>query len=56
MNLEDLKDKKVTVMGIGLHGGGLGVVKFFAKQGAKVLATDLRKEKELKESLEKIKD
>lgn len=56
MNLEDLKNKKVTVMGIGLHGGGLGVIKFFAKQGAKVLATDLRNGKDLKESLEQVKE
>lgn len=51
----DFKDKKITVMGIGLHGGGVGVIKFLAAQGAKVLATDLRTEKDLKESLEALK-
>lgn len=43
-------------MGIGLHGGGVGVIKFLAAQGAKVLATDLRSTDELKESLEKLKN
>ena len=43
-------------MGIGLHGGGVGVIKFLASQGARVLATDLRSKEELKESLEKLKD
>ncbi len=50
------ENKKVTVMGLGLHGGGVGVVKFFAKQGAKVLATDLRNKKELKKSLDELKN
>jgi UDP-N-acetylmuramoylalanine--D-glutamate ligase len=55
MNLIDFKNKRVTVMGIGLHGGGVGVIKFLAGQGAKVLATDLRTKEELKESLEILK-
>jgi len=56
MTLSDFKDKKITVMGIGLHGGGVGVIKFLAAQGAKVLATDLRTASELRESLEILKD
>src|SRR4030042_181993 len=50
------KDKKVVIMGLGLHGGGVGVAKFFYKQGAKLMITDLRSRKELKPSLEKLKD
>lgn len=42
-------------MGLGLHGGGVGVVKFFVEQGAKVLVTDLRTKKELRESIERLK-
>ena len=53
--IKDFKNKKVVVMGLGLHGGGMGVVKFFAQQGAKVLVTDLRTRKELKKSLDKLK-
>lgn len=55
MELSNFKDKKITVMGIGLHGGGVGVIKFLAAQDAKVLATDLRSKEELKESLEILK-
>ncbi|EKD58585.1 MAG: hypothetical protein ACD_56C00093G0009 [uncultured bacterium] len=42
-------------MGIGLHGGGVAVVKFLAAHGAKVIATDLRSKEQLKASLEKLK-
>jgi UDP-N-acetylmuramoylalanine--D-glutamate ligase len=56
MKLSDFKDKKITVMGIGLHGGGVGVIKFLASQGANVLATDLRSASEINESLEILKD
>ena len=54
MELKDFKNKRITVMGIGLHGGGVGVIKFLVGQGAKVLATDLKNKEELKESLEKL--
>jgi UDP-N-acetylmuramoylalanine--D-glutamate ligase len=56
MKKSDFKDKKITVMGIGLHGGGVATVRFFASAGAKVIATDLKTEKELTSSLEKLKD
>lgn len=49
------KDKKVTIMGLGLHGGGVGVAKFFCQQGAKVLVTDLKTESQLTESIKKLK-
>jgi len=52
----DFKGKKVTVMGIGLHGGGAASVRFFAENGAKVIATDMKTEKELEPSLKKLKD
>jgi len=47
--------KKVTVMGLGLSGGGLGVTKWLASQGAKILVTDLKSRNELKKSLERLK-
>jgi len=43
-------------MGLGIVGGGVGVVRFLVKAGAKVLATDLKTEKELESSLKKIKN
>ena len=50
----DFKGKKVLVMGLGLHDGGVGTVIFLAKQGAKVTVTDLRSRRELASSLRKI--
>lgn len=56
MKPEDLKGKKVTVMGLGLHGGGIGTVRFLVSAGAKVIVTDLKSKTELAASLEKLKD
>jgi UDP-N-acetylmuramoylalanine--D-glutamate ligase len=35
------KGKRITVMGLGLHGGGLGVAQWLVKRGARVTVTDL---------------
>jgi UDP-N-acetylmuramoylalanine--D-glutamate ligase len=51
----DFKNKRVTVMGLGLHGGGVSTVEFLCKKGARVLATDLRDQKTLQPSLDKLK-
>lgn len=51
----DFKNKKITVMGLGLHGGGVGVAKFLVNAGAKVTVTDLRSSEELKESIDALK-
>jgi len=42
-------------MGLGLHGGGLAITKFLAKQGAVLTVTDLKNQKQLKPSIEKLK-
>ncbi len=42
-------------MGLGLLGGGVGAAKFFCKQGAKVLVTDLKTKRQLKKSVDKLK-
>ncbi len=52
----DFKNKKITAMGLGLHGGGLSVTKFLAKQGAKVTVTDLKNKKQLESSINKLKN
>ena len=49
------KNKKITVMGLGLLGRGIGVVKFLAEQGVKLTVTDLKNKKELKLALDKLK-
>ena len=43
--------KRVLVMGLGLHGGGREAVKYLLKNGARVLVTDKRTEKELRPSI-----
>ena len=50
--IEGLAGARVTIMGLGLHGGGLASAKFFAKAGARVTVTDLRDEKILAPSIQ----
>ncbi|MBI4134182.1 MAG: hypothetical protein HY475_02040, partial [Candidatus Terrybacteria bacterium] len=38
----DLRDLRVTVMGLGVHGGGVGAAAYFARHGSRVIATDLK--------------
>src|SRR3989344_8767124 len=49
------KDKKITVLGLGLLGRGVGDAEFLAKCGAEVLITDLKTEEELEESVARLK-
>lgn len=46
-----LAGKRITVMGLGSRGGGVGVVKFLVSQGAVVTVTDGKSANELRESL-----
>ena len=55
MDLSFFKNKKITVFGLGLHGGGVAVVKFLVSQGAKVIVTDINSKEKLAPSLEKLK-
>ena len=52
----DFTKKKILIMGLGLHGGGVGAARFFAKRGASVMITDLRSEAQLQPSLAKLKE
>jgi UDP-N-acetylmuramoylalanine--D-glutamate ligase len=47
---------KVTVMGLGLNGGGLPTALYFARRGAAVTVTDLRDAATLKESMDRLAD
>ena len=47
--------KKVTQMGLGLLGRGVGDAEFLAEMGAELVVTDLKNEEELKQSLERLK-
>ncbi len=48
----DLASKRVLVLGLGVHGGGLGVTRWLLKQGANVTVTDLKTPDELKPTLD----
>jgi len=50
----DLAGKRITVMGLGQLGGGVGVTRFLAQQGAQVTATDLKDEEALAESVARL--
>lgn len=43
--MDEFRGKYITIMGLGLHGGGIASARFFAKAGAEVTVTDLRDEK-----------
>lgn len=47
-----LQGKRALVMGLGVHGGGVGVARFLALQGAEVTVTDLRTPDDLRPSLD----
>src|SRR5689334_25444829 len=50
-----LQGRRVTVMGLGLFGGGLGVTRFLVRSGAKVTVTDSKSETDLRESVEQLR-
>jgi UDP-N-acetylmuramoylalanine--D-glutamate ligase len=51
LSMHSWHNKKVLVMGLGIQGGGVGVARYFATNGARVLVTDLRTEEELARSI-----
>ena len=52
--IKNFKNLRVTIMGLGLHGGGIGAVEFLAGEGAKVLVTDLKAPDRLASSLRRL--
>ena len=48
-------DKRITVMGLGLLGRGLGDTLFLIRCGARVTVTDLKTAEELDSSLQKLR-
>jgi len=51
---EFFKGKKITLLGLGLLGRGVGDAKFLAKYAKELVVTDLKTEAELKASLKKL--
>ena len=52
----EFRGKRVTVMGLGLFGGGAGATRFLVEAGAEVTVTDLRTPETLARGLALIKD
>ncbi len=52
--MSEFASKRVTVMGLGLFGGGIGVTRWLAEQGARVIVTDLADADVLAESLRQL--
>ncbi len=52
----DYQGKRVTVMGLGRFGGGVGVTQFLSSRGALVTVTDTASEDQLADSVAQVKD
>ena len=52
----NFRNKKITVMGLGLHGGGSASARFFAESGAIVTVTDLHSREVLQPSIQALSD
>lgn len=50
----DFSGKKILVLGLGLHGGGVGAARYVARKGALLRVTDLRSPAALRPSLKKL--
>ncbi len=53
-SIEDIKDKHVTIMGLGLNGGGEAATRFFLKKGAYVIVTDMKTQEQLQTTVDKL--
>ncbi|PIR85287.1 UDP-N-acetylmuramoyl-L-alanine--D-glutamate ligase [Candidatus Kaiserbacteria bacterium CG10_big_fil_rev_8_21_14_0_10_45_20] len=53
---EVFEGKKITVMGLGLLGRGVGDAKFLAQHGANIIVTDIKTKEELAESVAILSD
>lgn len=55
MQKPSLKGKNVLVLGLGLHGGSLWLIKWLCSQGARVTVSDLKSAKDLASTLDLLK-
>lgn len=55
MRFADLKNKRVLVLGLGLHGGGVAVVRWLVRHKAFVTVSDIKSRQELDSSLRLLK-
>ena len=52
--LNEIKNKKILIQGLGINGGGLGSALFFLENGFDITITDLKRSEELKNSIKKL--
>ncbi len=55
-NFSDFNGMRITVMGLGRFGGGIGVTRWLADQGAQITLTDLDSESTLRDSITPLHD
>lgn len=53
--VNNFRNKKVLIMGLGLHGGALAVATWLLRHGARLTITDIKTAKQLRPSLNKLK-
>lgn len=53
-SVEDIKNKNITIMGLGLNGGGEAAVRFFLQKGANVLVTDMKTQEQLQSTIDRL--
>ena len=53
-SIDDIAGKRVTVMGLGLNGGGEATVRFLLSHGAFVIATDMKSEADLQTTVDSL--
>lgn len=53
-SIHEINGKHITVMGLGLNGGGEAAVRFFLRHGAYVIATDMKTEEQLRPTVDSL--
>ena len=53
-SVDDIKDKHITIMGLGLNGGGEATARFFLQKGAFVTVTDMKSPEQLAPTIERL--
>ncbi|MBI4530036.1 MAG: UDP-N-acetylmuramoyl-L-alanine--D-glutamate ligase, partial [Candidatus Latescibacteria bacterium] len=54
--IRSFRGRRVTVIGLGSFGGGIGATTFLVRKGAFVTVTDLKREEDLRESIEALRE
>ncbi len=52
----NFQGKKITVMGLGLHGGSEGLIRYLVAQGAHVKVSDAKSKEDLMPTIDRLSD